>query len=296
MAGTKDLGDKQQSLTVAGREAFRRLMWGLDKSGFDNVLCALADDEVLWLDDAGTHHDLERLIAKVAETGALERGFDALEVVVSRRIDRLHCLIAIRVLDRVPAGEPEFKAQIVSRMNDLRVQPGESPRDYRDRIVAFMRDESNLERRLHAIADVSRQLARGIERSLGAKIVGESPAEARIVVPGPEQVASFDGLAFGGEIPPPQYSARPRARTAGAYDDPHVRHYFDPYHDLLCWIMTRAILDEGVWRRPDVKLVHPHGVVLATANDPKSLSNLVLDVPADAVVLGEQSIATSFAG
>ena len=294
-SGSGDKGDTE-ALTIAGRQAFRRLLWGLDKASFNNVICARADAEELWLDQDGTRHDLEHVISKVVGTGALERGFDVLELVVSRRLEALHCLVSIHVLNRVPQGEPEFSAQVSTRMTDLRLAPGESPLAYRARIEEFMADVPALERRRLRIEDAVRQLVRGLEHSMGAQMTEVSPAQMRIVVPGPDQVARFSSLKFGSDLPGIEYSARPVPRGDGAYDNPHVKHFFDPYHALLAWIMTRGIVDKGLWRRPDVKLIHPRGIVLATASDADSLQHLELDVPADAVTLAEGGIATAYDG
>jgi hypothetical protein len=292
-SGSEERGETEE-LTIAGREAFRRLMWGLDKAGFDNIICALADSEELWLDQAGTKHDLEHVIAKVVDTGALERGFDMLELVASRRLENLHCLVAIRVRNRVPQGEPEFSAQVCTRLSDLRIATGETPLSYRSRVEEFMADPPAFERCRLRVEDVVRLLVRGLERSMGARMTEASPVEARIVVPGPDRVAGFDALKFGAEVTGIEYSARPRPGLEGAYDNPHERHFYDPYHALQSWLMTRAILDKNLWRRPDVKLVHPRGIVLATASEAQNLAQLELDVAADAVTLGESGIATAY--
>lgn len=291
LTGNKKIAGTEE-LVMAGREALRRILWAAENGGFENVIHVVADGEALYVDRQQRRHDLDAVLSRVESHELLAKGFEHLRIVLSRRFEGMHTVAAIDVRDHVQSGEHEFTARFSTRLHDLRPEAGEDPVGWASRVRAFVQDAATIEARVQAARKMVDGARRGFESNL--KLVGGTGmnVEIRVVVPGPRQVARFRHLQFGQFLRSPAYRALPEEKRVGAYDDPHVYHFFDPYHDLLSWVIVDEIL-AGHWRRPDVKLVHTDGTVLATATNTEALQSLQFEVPRSAVTIGEGGIAVS---
>lgn len=291
LTGQKKIAGTDE-LQIAGREAFRRILWGAERGGFENVIQVVADGEPLYVDRQQRRHDLEAVLNKIEAHDLLRKGFEHLRVIFAKRYDGLHTVVKLDVRDYVPTGTHEFTARLSTRLSDLRPTNEETPLQWAERVRAFVRDPAQLNDRLARVQEVVDAFARAMAQSLGVAGATTSPVEVRVVVPGARQVGRFRHLRFGQFVRSPTYRARPEEKRAGAYDDPHVYHFFDPYHDVLSWVLLDEIL-AGHWRRDDVLVLHPDGTVLATASNTQALESLQFEVPRNAVTIGEGGIAVA---
>jgi len=275
-----------ERVTGDGLTWCRRLVGACTRGGLTDVVAMTADDTELYLDDRGKFEDFGEVVDAVVKRGGLQGGFSELRVVLSGTYEEWHAAATIRLRTEVEKGAPEIDLQWSARSLGMRVQPGESPAQYRDRITSLARDPSAA---MAAFAAPEVMLDNLIEHF--AHELGAPPAQSRrrvVVVPGPVQVGRFRTLGFERSLR--DRTVRPVAieRRTGAYDEPQVYYFFDPYHDLLSWILAAEIV-EGRWAGPDVELVDHHGNPLPVGAG----AYAQWEVAPDAVVIGDEKIEVS---
>ena len=199
----------------------------------------------------------------------LRAGFKKLELVASLRNSGLHSLVDVAFDEDVLWADHELTVRWSSRLTSLRVQPGEGPLEYQQRVLesastGVLRSEES--RVVTAVA----RLASALD-GLQPIRVEASDVRVRVVVPGPTQLGRLRHLGFRGAVRSRVYRPAPTTRARGAYDDPHVHHYYDPYHDLLSWILV-VEAREGRWDAQGVEFVRPDGVAIDVVQcDPAEL-------------------------
>jgi hypothetical protein len=151
-------------------------------------------------------------------------------------------------------------------VEELRVRPGESAADYRARIEAFVADGTRAEADRVALDQLTRRIAAGLDRTLIGARATAAAATVQIVAPGQQQLARFRNLPFGDQVESPHYRAVPTYQRAGAYADPFYYYYYDPYYDLMNWVMLDAMLHTHAWHSPSVYVVDPGGNYLGTGD------------------------------
>ena len=164
-----------------------------------------------------------------------------------------------------------------SRLTSLRVQPGEGPLEYQRRVLDSAAS-GVLGRQESRVVTAVARLATALD-GLQPIRVDASDVRFRIVVPGPTQLGRLRHLGFRGLVRARVYRPAPMVRAGGAYDDPHVHHDYDPYHDLLSWILVLGAR-AGRWDARGVEFVRPDGAVI---DDVTSCSPEELGVPLTAV-------------
>ena len=253
-------GESQQAERVVGSGLSwcQRLLGASAEGGLADIVALLVDDRELYLDQAQRSEAFAEVLGRVLRRGTLDGGFDGLKVTLSVVESGWHALAAISLRPQVARGEPEIDVHWSARSLALRIGPDETPATYCARITALARDAEACNA---AFAPPDALL----DRALAAWSTGLAPASIAVsrrrrvvVVPGPIQCGRLRHLGFGPALRDRSYRAKAPETRTGAYDEPHVYYYFDPYHDLLSWILATEIAEQR-WRGPEIDLVDHEG-------------------------------------
>ncbi len=272
-------------ITVSALAVFEKLLAGVEASGFDDVISVLVGRKPVYIDTQHRLDDIQEALEQTAKCGSLGEGFKDVHCVVSRPHDGMHSLVDVTLDEDVLADQHELSLRWSTRMTDLRVRGDENPAQYLERVRAALGSDG-LRGAVSTTTAATEQLATQLEAQFGAVTLHRSPVVARVVVPGPTQIGRFRHLGFGQRLRARVYRPEPKDRRVGAYDDPHVYYYFDPYHDLLSWVLVQEAL-AGRWDATGVEFLHPDGRVLFRGGEQPIEA---LEVPSDAVQFGEHGL------
>ncbi|MEM6994137.1 MAG: hypothetical protein AAF721_26725 [Myxococcota bacterium] len=273
-----------ERVTGTGLSWCHRLLAASAHGGLTDVVAIIADDTELYLDERRQHEDFADVLDAVVRRGGLKGGFSELRVVLSGESGDWHALADIRLRMQVDKGDPEIDIHWSARSLALRMQADEDPVQYRARIAALAADGSAAK---VAFATPDTMLDGLVTRwtdELAPAVVGVTSRRHVVVVPGPTQVGRFRKLGFGRALRQRSYRPRATEKRVGEYDEPHVYYYFDPYHDLLSWLLGQEIA-AGRWQGPSLELVDRHGKALAPG--------AAWEVAMDAVELHEDRVAVA---
>ncbi|MEM6296637.1 MAG: hypothetical protein AAGA54_35550 [Myxococcota bacterium] len=271
-------GTSREKTLVHGTGLLRQLIDGLEAEGYADAVNLFVDGKAAFADDADVSDDVSDAFDAAQVAAPIQASRKPLRLLVSREHAGLHILVEARILGE---HEPDEHALVLSwcaRLTDLRVQPDELPGAYRARVLAWLAGDGMDDARA-LCARLVNELATSLDRFVEETSIQISPLKTQIVVPGPDQLGRCRHLGFGDHVRPVVYSALPRARRHGAYDQPHVHHAYDPYHDLLCWLFTLEAL-EGRMNADGVVFVDRFG---ATKFVLPTVGLQSLDVPRDAI-------------
>jgi len=272
-------------LTVSTLVVFERLLASFGASGFDDVISVLVGRKPVYIDTQQRLDDIAEALEQTTKSGALGGGLEDLHFVLSRMHEGLHSLADVTLDDEVLADEHEITVRWSSRITDLRTRRDEGPQQYVGRVQEALRS-GGLDAWISAATTAREQLVTHLRAQLEPVAISASPVVARIVVPGPTQVGRFRHLGFRERLRPRTYRAEPKDQRVGAYDDPHVYYYYDPYHDLLSWVLVHEAL-AGRWDAAGVEFLHPDGRLLFRGGERPSEP---LEVPCGAVEFGEREL------
>lgn len=272
----------RERLVEAGLIWCQRVAAAAAEAGFTDAVALIADEGEVYVDDKEQRGDVSQLIEAIAERGDLEGGFERLELVLSREHAGWHALIAVVVETQVDAGQPEVKVTWSARNVDQRIHGEETPAAYRDRVVAWANSGEACGASFEAANDMLDELVGALSREVAPV---EVERWATVVAPGLAQVGRFRSLGFGKGVRGRTHRPRAKERRTGAYDEPHVYYYFDPYHDLLSLLVLREVV-EGRWQGPTIRVQHRTGHYVEPP-----FAGAQWEVPLDAVQLGESVVA-----
>jgi len=262
-----DLRGDEEQLTISAVSLVAGLVEGFSAAGVTDLISFVVDKKVVYLDTNEVPDDLRLLLEAAEQKGILMKPFKEMHLVMSHREAGLHVLIDVRIRNRVMLGEEEMRVELSGRVEELRIRAGESAADYRARIDAFVADGTRVETDRVALDQLTRRIAARLERTLvGARATAE-PATLQIVAPGKQQLARFRNLPFGSEVEGPHYRAVPTYQRAGVYADPFYYYYYDPYYDLMNWMVLDSMLHTHAWHSPMVHVVDPGGAMLGTGDN-----------------------------
>lgn len=275
----------RKHITENGLTVLENLLRGFANAGFDDVVSVLVDRRAVYIDTKQQLHDLQAALEETVRCGALRDGLRDVHVVLSQRSDHLHNLAHLAVTDDVLVDESEVQIRWSTRIAALRVRGDEGALAYQQRIAAAAA-QGEVDEACKAASRDAQALAKALGETMAPAQVSLDTMTTRVVVPGPRQVGRFRHLGFGKRLRPRVYRAHPKDQRVGAYDDPHVYYYFDPYHDLLSWVLVQEAL-AGRWQAPGVEFVHPDGRLLFRGGQQPTEP---LDVPSDSVRLEENTL------
>ncbi|MCX4246841.1 hypothetical protein [Paraliomyxa miuraensis] len=262
----------------------------LATTGVRDVIAIVVGKHAVYTDTEQRLDDLDDAFARVVESGRLEPGFGTVRVVLSHVADGLHTVAELTIDEEVAQGTAPASIELVSRTAELRITADEGPSQYRTRVDALLA-EGGLERMRERGSALTRAASTALAAAFGPTSVRVEGPQLRIVAPGPVQVARLRHLGFRQRLRPPTHRPNPTHRgRSPAYDHAHVHYYFDPYHDLLSWIVVEALLD-GRAPVEQATVVDPDGKPLFTAGGASAPPKPVaLPIARDAVRLEDSAI------
>ena len=266
-----------------------RLLAGLRQAGFTDVVAISAGSRRIFVDEGPNTDDIDEALRQVVQSPHLRDHQPQLRVVASRTHDGLHSVVEVTVRSDAGNDQPDVQIRWSTRVADLRVGERDTPVAYRSRVVQALAD-GRLSRAFDDTTAALGELAAALQSQLPGSRVKVGELRSRVVAPGPTQVGRFRHLGFSARVRPRTYRPQPPERRTGAYDDPHVYHYYDPYHDLLSWILLQEARG-GRWSGPPTAFVRPDGSLIfeSTAVDPGA----ALPVPPAAVEFGNKRLVVA---
>ena len=283
---TDDTKANRHELIGGGLEWCRRLMTASEHGGLDDLVALAADGEDLYIDKEQKEEDFTEVLDAIAQRGDLEGGFERMTVVLSGYYEDWHGLASIDLETQADAKTPEIGIDWSARSVGLRVGADETPASYVERIEKVCRDPEAAKK---AFAPPEQLLDRSLERwraELAPGVVEVKARRMRVVVPGPTQVGRFRNLGFGKTLRPRAYRPKAKETRIGAYDEPQVYYFFDPYHDLLSWVVAKEIVG-STFRGPPIALVDRQGDPLPIGPGAEAQ----WEVPIDAVTITDGKLA-----
>ncbi|MEX1363611.1 MAG: hypothetical protein AB1Z98_10815 [Nannocystaceae bacterium] len=272
-----------------GLEILRVILSAFSTAGWRDVVTIRVGEALVYSDGQRRLDDLGEALDDVVKSGRLGRGFGMLWVVLSHEQDGQHTVAELQLDEEVVRGKASLTIDLVGRISELRVRADETPRSYQQRVDAQLA-EGILENHASRASAVLNTLSMTLSRAFGSISVNVEPPELRLVAPGPLQVGRFRHLGFGPRLRPPTYRAVPKGRRSAAYEHPHVRYFYDPYHDLLCWVMLLALLEDQV-AIERITVVDPDATLLFELDEFTDVpEHVTLPVPRSAVTLEEDRI------
>ena len=247
--------------TVTGLSLFERIVAGLSEVGITDVLSVLVDHKLAYVDTDANSGDLATAVAELDARGLLERPFESMHMVLSRRHEGLHALVDVRLHRRVAIGAPELQIALAGRVEALQIRRGEGPSDYAERLRAVAREPAPIVRAQAEFAQLVTDTAAALERALAEQVmsIDRSPVELRLVRPGPRALDRFRRLAWGPAVQMPSYRAVPAGQGSRAAQEPFRRHYDDPYFDFATWVLLTEIVAGRGWLGLDYAVLDEAG-------------------------------------
>lgn len=245
-------------LVGSGLEWCRRVMAASAHGGLDDLIALAADGQDLYLDQEQREENFTEVLDEIAQRGDLKGGFELLTLVLSGHHADWHALASIQLQTHADANTPEITVEWSARSLGLRVQEDETPEAYIDRIEGVCRDPAKATAAFSPPESMLDGVLEHWRAELAPSVVQTTSRMLRVVVPGPTQVARFRNLGFGRALRPRAYRPKAKEKRPGAYDEPQVYYYFDPYHDLLSWVVAKEVV-AARFRGPAMKVVDRSG-------------------------------------
>ncbi len=267
-----------ERITGTGLSWCQRLLAASAHGGLTEVIAIVADDRELYLDEQQRGEDFVSVLQAIAKPGGLEGGFGELRIVLSGNREGWHAVADIRLRTQVEKGVPEIEVHWSARSLELRVAADEDALAYGERIATFAGDATAATAAFSAPERMLDDLLARWTKELAPSVVAVASRRRLVVVPGPTQVGRFRRLGFGKALRGRSYRPRAAETRTGAYDEPHVYYYFDPYHDLLSWLVAQHVAS-GHWQGPTLEMVDRNGEPLAASGTSG------WEVPVDAVTV-----------
>ncbi len=279
-----------------GERALRRLQGvctGLDEAGYSDAIHVFVGRKLVFHDPAGNTDDLGQALAQTIASGRLSEDFDSLRLVVSHVDEDLHMLVDTELAGRIRRDRPEVSIRLAGRDRRLMIHRGEEAQDYGQRVLTIARNAAEP----GAMLACFEEHARAIATALGPRIPGSriqvSEPRIRLIRTGTRQVGRFRNLGFGRSVRAPTYRSTPTHKRGGAYDSPFYYYYFDPYQDLLHWLIVEDMLEAGTWNDPRVEVVARTGELLFEGPQARAHAQDRFEVPRDAVRLSRAGLVVS---
>jgi hypothetical protein len=262
-----DLRSGKEELTVSAFSLVEGLITGFKKAGVDDAISFLVDKKVVYLDTNDVPNDLP-LIAKAAqESGVLDRKFKEMHLVLAHRGAGLHTILDVRIQSQVILGQAEMQLDLSSRLEELRVHPGENAQTYAERVKAFAAKPESFEPYRVALDQFTHRVADALRATLIGSKVQVDQAVVQVIRPNAEQIGRFRNLPFGDQVAEPAYRPVPTMQRQGAYADPFYYYYYDPYYDFMSFVLVDSMIHDAMWHSHYVHVVDPYGHLLFTGYD-----------------------------
>ncbi len=261
----------------------------LESCGVSDVIHLFIDDRPIYEDTSDERDDLSAALTRATQGREVDTHFETLRLVVSAVDDHLHQLIDIQITGRGQGAGPQIKIELAARHQDLRIEVGEQAHTYRDRVLTAVRVAAEPGRGLERFAAHARALHEALTAALPGAHIQSSEAEIRLIRAGTKQVGRLRNLGFERAVRLPTYRSKATHRRTGAYDSPFYYYYFDPYQDLLHWIIVEDMLACGTWTDSRVQVVDRTGAPLFLGSEAHAHRDDNFEVAREALTITPES-------
>lgn len=238
------------------------LFLGLHTAGLVDVRAVLIDDRLAFLDRGGEGALLARAHALTLRSLAGDRPFERLVVTAEVEHEGLQVLAHFEIRTPFRTGTDALQVHLSAKIDQLAPRPGEGARAYDRRIRAFASAYPQIEGYRLSLQGLGERVGEILAQAFDDAPIRYDGTWIRVVQVQPAQIGAFRDLLFGDEVVRPRYRPMPQFMRRGAYSDPFVYFYYDPYYDFLNWVLLDAVLYEAAWRTRDVRIVEPAGTLL----------------------------------
>ncbi|MBW1880731.1 MAG: hypothetical protein JRJ84_20435 [Deltaproteobacteria bacterium] len=255
-----DMGTGVKRLTLNPLETWQALCTGLGTAHLTDAVWLIVNDKVLYLDEEGRPQDLDH--AWVAESPLGSADFRELHLALTHEALGVEAMVLVDIRTPVPVGTEEMRVRVSARISNLRIRPGESAADYVQRVRAFAAKKPIIEAHRVQIREFARSLGQCLADAFGDATFRLDEARVRVQRLQLEQFAHFRELSFGDQFSQRVYRPAPKVARHAVYDDPFVYLWWDPYADLLHWVLLDAMVHRVAWRSEHVEVVDPGGTLV----------------------------------
>lgn len=263
----EDLGTGVEILTVDEHVVFAKLVEAFRIAGLTNVISLMVDNQVVFVDEDASDDDLALMIKQANESGVFNRNMEELRMVLETRIKGMHVILDLEMLTSVLLGREEIHLQLAARIDDLRPRVGSTAADYNTRIREFCSDWGNMSPYVDALRRFREALTISLKRSLPYCPTRVEDVRVQIVALQDEQIGRFRELVFGDELMQPVYRPAPLVERRGFFADRFMYFYYDAYVNFLYWVILDEMIASGAWNVPELQIVEPGGVPVASGAD-----------------------------
>lgn len=267
-----DLRTGKEELTISAfalvqglTNAFKATKLG-EAGGITDAISLLVDKRTVYLDTDDVDDDIDEMADAAQSAGVFDRPFKEMHVVMTHRAAGLHVIFDVAISNNVVVGDEEMEIVLSGRVEDLRVRPGESAKDYAARVKGFTKSQDAIETHRLALDGMARALADRMRVSLVGSKVRVEGARVEVIRPNKKQVGRMRNLEFKDRVKQPTYRPAPTKRRRGAYADPFFYYYYDPYYDFMSLMLVSAIVHDMAWHSSMVHVVSPSGDTLFTGD------------------------------
>ncbi|MEQ1571479.1 MAG: hypothetical protein ABMA64_37980, partial [Myxococcota bacterium] len=248
--------------TVTAWSLFSGLYRTFSRAGITDAISFLVDRKPIYVDTREVTHDLQLVEEAATEARVLERPFREMHLVLTAHTAGLHLLFDVRVSARVLEGDPNVTVDVIGRPEELRVRRGETAQEYALRVQELTRNAGGIDAYRAVLTELTSDLALALQRDLPGAVATVVDAKVQVVRPGAREVAKFRNLTFGRDVVDPTYRPVPTHARAGAYADPYVYYWYDPYWNFTNFLLLDSMLHHSHLHTPDVIVVDPSGNAL----------------------------------
>lgn len=258
-------GTGREELTISVVALITSLHHAFRVVGVADAVSLTVDGKVVWTDPHDRPDDLERMWAHVREQGVLDKPFDAISLVLTRRWQGLFLLFDLRLARTVVIGQAEMVVEVYARP-DLSPRLGDGPRAAWDRAYAWFADPHALDRARIVVAAQVRALQDALAAAIPDSVVQTHPTQVVLVRPTAEEVQGLVARRW-------PYDGGPRWRIgfpeAPKAPDPLAALWEDPGFAIVrtaAYAATIREADAGT-RRAGVIVVDASGHALFDGGD-----------------------------
>lgn len=255
-----DLRTGLEETTLTSMALVEALVAGFGRAGVTNAIAFIVDKKVVYKDTVDQGNDLPLILAACQQTRLMQRKFGEMHLVLSLAENGMFAIADVRIQRQVLHGQAEVSVDLSGRIDELRIQRGESAAGYAERVRAFARTPGVAEAWRRAFEASVQRVAGALGGTLPGARVGVEPARIQLIRPGTKQVARFRYLGFGNDVQRPTYRPAPARERHGAYADPFYFYYFDPYYDFMTFILLDDMASQGyAWNDTRLSIVDDAG-------------------------------------
>ncbi len=237
--------------------------------------------------------DLDDVLGIARDEGYLNREFNAVRIGLARWEKGLQHIIEVHARMAVPVGEHELVIRVASRPDDFNARRLDDAERYASRLLEYAADLDAIARYRLNVQEVIERIHESLQRHLFRRELSIGRVMLRILRPTGADLQSMNHLVFGETIVPPRARSLPMLPD-GAWDDPSLRVYDDPYLVFRNWVFLHALMVERFLRVEWVEVAEPTGKHLFLGHKAKWFENWPWAQKFDVDLIDEGGVVVTF--